>query len=255
MQPDPTGADADLEAARLQAIRDNAARLGLIWELRPALVVGTISTNRASVIVDGDTDPIDVTSMIGAVRPGDRVYVIKSPPSGNHIVGFCGASSGPATLRSLVGSNVSANGILATSTGSEVAVLSTDYFEESIYRFEPGYVFRATLVLGVFSTDGADGSTIVRLRQGQQSTSGTQLCYWQVPFSSRANARVESQTLIGYFINTTDGPVFDRLSITNDLELGAHSALFGDGNIPLLLEITPIGLVAESAISFFLPSV
>jgi hypothetical protein len=89
MQPEgiPLGStpSAPQAQATMQAVAENAQRLGLTWQMRLATVVapGTFPT----AIYDGDTVPISMTSMIGAVYAGQRVWVIQVPPSGNYIVG------------------------------------------------------------------------------------------------------------------------------------------------------------------------
>ncbi|HET6482261.1 MAG TPA: hypothetical protein VFG35_19820 [Actinoplanes sp.] len=94
MQPDvPT--DTGVEVARIKALQDNAQRLGLTWQLRPATVVSgpnPATANRVTIVMDGDVGstpaPIEAVSMIGPLAFGMRVYVIISPPAGNHVVGL-----------------------------------------------------------------------------------------------------------------------------------------------------------------------
>ena len=80
----PGGNAADLAVAQVQAIIENAQKLGLVWILRLA----TVSDDDPILAVqDGDSEPIAHTSMIGAVYSGERVWVLVVPPSGNYIVG------------------------------------------------------------------------------------------------------------------------------------------------------------------------
>ena len=72
-------------SAGAQALVDDAQRLGLTWDLRPA-TVGALDSLK--VIVDGDTEQVNATSMVGALFVGLRVYVLLIPPSGVFIVGF-----------------------------------------------------------------------------------------------------------------------------------------------------------------------
>jgi hypothetical protein len=83
-EPGPVG-DA---AATAQAIVENAQRLGLTWTLRLATVVDGSNAGAIVATYDGDTIPIAMTSMIGTLSVGQRVYVIQVPPSGNFITGF-----------------------------------------------------------------------------------------------------------------------------------------------------------------------
>lgn len=80
---EPGGAAAEAQYT-VQAVQDNAERLGLTWRRRRA----TITSPDPTGIIDADTEPIAMTSLIGNVRPGQRVYVDTVPPSGNFIVGL-----------------------------------------------------------------------------------------------------------------------------------------------------------------------
>lgn len=156
--PDPAVGD---EVARVKAIQDNAERLGLVWALRPATVT---SSSPVEAMVDGDTQTIGMQSMMGAVYPGDRVYVIKVPPSGNFIVGRAlplpalrarrssGATLATSTTLSAVTFNVLDELIGDWTNGGPVPVpvVTTFYFPE-----DGRYDITAVVSLGV---DGAAGS-------------------------------------------------------------------------------------------------
>lgn len=103
-----TGPAADAQYI-VQAVQENAERLGLIWKRKRAIVISTGDSIMATL--DGDTEPIAVTSMIGPVAVGQRVYVDVIPPSGNFISGTISASG---DLGCLVQNTVS--GSLATAS-------------------------------------------------------------------------------------------------------------------------------------------
>lgn len=86
--PDDAASDASS-----QAVISEANRLGLQWQLRAATIT---SFSPVLGIYDGDTVSIAMTSMVGSVRIGQRVYVIAVPPSGNFITGF---TTGPYLAR------------------------------------------------------------------------------------------------------------------------------------------------------------
>lgn len=71
----------------VQAIIDNADRLGLTWDIKPATVSRAIPP---AVTVDGDTVSIGATSIIGRLALGQRVYVIIVPPSAVFVIGLAG---------------------------------------------------------------------------------------------------------------------------------------------------------------------
>jgi hypothetical protein len=76
--------------ASARAVVDNAKRLGLIWTLRAATVVDGINPAAVLAIYDGDTTVIAMTSMLGPLPTGIRVYALGVPPAGNFITGFAG---------------------------------------------------------------------------------------------------------------------------------------------------------------------
>lgn len=75
----------DLLSIQAQAVVDRAKALGLTWTLRPGTVnaVGTAPT----VVYDGDTEQVGVTSLIGDLIPSDRVMMLQVPPAGNFVLG------------------------------------------------------------------------------------------------------------------------------------------------------------------------
>ena len=81
---DPLGDAGAMAQAQAKAMVENAPALGLTWTRRPATVT---SDDPIMATFDGDSVPIGMTSMIGPVYVGQRVYVDIIPPSGNYIVG------------------------------------------------------------------------------------------------------------------------------------------------------------------------
>ncbi|MET8352626.1 hypothetical protein [Micromonospora sp. NPDC005206] len=71
-----------------EAVLERMTRLGLMWRLRPGRVASVGADGTVRVLHDGDTESIRVVSMVGPVAVGARVFVLKSPPAGNHIVGW-----------------------------------------------------------------------------------------------------------------------------------------------------------------------
>lgn len=69
-----------------------ARRAGLVWSIRPGTVTLATATHEALVQLDGDAinSPIPCVSMIGAMMPGMRCWVIEAGikgETGNYIVG------------------------------------------------------------------------------------------------------------------------------------------------------------------------
>lgn len=78
-----------------EAVLERMIRLGMTWRLRLARVVTIAADGTIRALHDGDSEPIRVVSMVGPVQPGARVFVLRSPPSGHHIVGW---AARPSTL-------------------------------------------------------------------------------------------------------------------------------------------------------------
>lgn len=72
------------------AIVERSFELGLTWRLVPATVALPDTDGLLQVTVDGDSEPLPATSMIGGLGEGTRVFMILSPPAGVHVVGFMG---------------------------------------------------------------------------------------------------------------------------------------------------------------------
>lgn len=87
MQPEEVSEQLapELISTGTQATVENAKRLGLTWTLTPATVT---STDPLQAIMDGDTVPIGIVSMLGPLPTGIRAYVIQVPPSGNFVIGL-----------------------------------------------------------------------------------------------------------------------------------------------------------------------
>jgi len=77
-----------------QEIVANANRLGLVWQMRIATVVDGDTPPQVSALYDGDDAAINMTSMIGGLAIGARVFVLEVPPSGNYITGYITPSAG-----------------------------------------------------------------------------------------------------------------------------------------------------------------
>jgi len=81
----------DSAATAVQALAENADRLGLTWGMRPATVQDyNIETNKALAIYDGDEESISMVSLAGPLLPNFRVMAMQVPPAGNFIVSTLG---------------------------------------------------------------------------------------------------------------------------------------------------------------------
>jgi hypothetical protein len=86
----------DITTAQVQAIIENARRLGLIWTLRPA-TVGTVDP--LTVVDDADTVgkiKLGAVSLIGPLNSGARVMTLVVPPGGLFVIGALAPPGSPA---------------------------------------------------------------------------------------------------------------------------------------------------------------
>lgn len=82
----------DAATSAVKAAIDDAARLGLVWRIIPASVVGRgVSDPMATrVVLDGDTNSGRAVSMVGGLRSGQRVWCVQVPPAGLYVMGVIG---------------------------------------------------------------------------------------------------------------------------------------------------------------------
>lgn len=231
MQPDA----GDLEVARIKALQENADRLGLIWRLRPATVVGSVtnSADRAAVVIDGDVSrdpvPIDAVSMIGPLQPGARVYVITSPPAGNHIVGRVNAALAVTSMDANRTGGGDATGAITT---TEVAIPSANYAEEPLFSFAGNSVFRVIVTFLLVATVEPDTFNL-RVRKGAATITGTLLANWQRNAYGGNNG--ENLSFIGYFTNTGPSVVQSKLSLSA-IRVAGSGSIFLYGPVTVAIE-------------------
>ena len=83
----------------VEALIEQARRLGLLQVYRPGTVFQSpTDLTNVLIVLDGDTDPIPVQSLVGGVVAGTRVMVMTVPPQGIYIIGYLGAA-GIASVR------------------------------------------------------------------------------------------------------------------------------------------------------------
>jgi hypothetical protein len=79
---------AETVGQTVSLIKDNAARLGLTWEIKSAEVTGIdLASGNMLARYDGDPESIPMVSVAGVYGKGQRVKVLQVPPAGNFIIG------------------------------------------------------------------------------------------------------------------------------------------------------------------------
>lgn len=84
--------DPEQVAALVEGIRENAARLGLIWrKLAGTVAVATDSAGQCMIRLDGDPDTgstlMPAVTEIGSLAVGTRVWCLWAPPQGLYVTG------------------------------------------------------------------------------------------------------------------------------------------------------------------------
>lgn len=97
----------------------SADRLGLTWKLRPAtaLLPPVSDPTQTPILIDGDTEPVNAYSLLGALVPGSRVITMHVPPSGIYVTGFVGVGPTDTVVGAIATETVGF--ILSTSGGAE----------------------------------------------------------------------------------------------------------------------------------------
>lgn len=78
--------------AGVEAMIGEFDRLGARWRLRAATVIAGSSTLQ-QVTLDGDSEPVPIISMVGALAVGSRVWCVSIPPSGTYVIGRLGVTA------------------------------------------------------------------------------------------------------------------------------------------------------------------
>lgn len=99
---------AKLISAAVNEVVNQREALGITWGVRIATVASAGGVDPGGQIItatlDGDTVPMGITNWTGApLAAGDRVAVLRVPPSGNFAIGF-------STVKRAVGATATASG-------------------------------------------------------------------------------------------------------------------------------------------------
>lgn len=238
-----TANDADVSTTLVDSLIAQARALGLTWTLRLATAV---TLTPLQVIFDGDDTPVEVTSMIGAVISGARLYIIIIPRSGNFVVGRAG---GPSNR--YLGANIgTAGGFPAASAGAEAAFVSASWnIAEPIFEFAPRGLYRIEAELAPTPSTATPKSCIWRIRKGQATTTGTVLAVWYVSIPAPFAGSAFSDRVFAYIRNSSfTTTISTRLSMTVQLVLGTGSAQIygGDAGSPTFIAIKEVGTIEDS---------
>jgi hypothetical protein len=223
-----------------QSIVDRAKELGLTWTLRPASVINPGTVNNVDILYDGDDVPIGAINLTGVTMTiNDRVMAVAVPPGNNVILGLIATAS---SIGSIQDAATAVSGVLATSSGAEVAIPSGTWSNEKTFVFAPGHVYRATFIGGTINSLGTVQAATLRIRVGAATTTGNQILQWEAWGQAGMAGNAVPFTLLGYVKNVNTRPIYTKLSATIIRIVGAGSySYFGDGTRPMTLAFEDVG--------------
>lgn len=237
-----TASSAEVSTTLVDSLIAQARALGLTWTLRLATVI-TVTPLQA--LFDGDDTPLEMTSMIGPITSGSRIYVIIIPRSGNFVVGRVGG-----TPTRYLGANIgTATGFAASSTGTEVAFASSFWnVAEPTFTFNPHGFFRLEAELAPAPSTATPKSAIWRIRKGQATTTGTVLGVFYVTMAAPFANVGFSNRVFCYVRNTSDSDVVTKLSMTVQASLGtgASQIYAGDSGSPTFIAVKEVGTIDDT---------
>jgi len=222
----------DLISTGTQAMVENANRLGLTWQLRPATVITVISPTLVMATYDGDTVPIGMVNLTAPLLVGARVMAMAVPPSGNFIIGHS-ASNPQAGIIAIAQRTTS-----STPASGAQGVLRLDNVK--IYAGRD-YMFR-TSSLAVFSTVAGDTGAIrftYELGGTTATTGSTVYGIWNT--SAIATTANGTGAIINVRFTSTTTTTLSLLLITQRVSGTGNISIFAGGTLPCQIMVEDLG--------------
>jgi len=195
----------------VQALRENAKRLGFTEVIRPATVIDLWqSPDTTRVVLDGDTVPVRAISLIGQIPPNSRVVVKAIQPEGFYIIGYYGAGgySGRLPDQVLDGAVLGNTGNIVSGVSTETNIpqlaLSAYLYTGNVYNLEVQMVCQFTVattdtwVIRARTTTAVSG-TLVGF--GRWNPTAVDTKYFKFPYEATATGL----TSIFFSIGRTGG--------------------------------------------------
>lgn len=160
LPPLPVLAAPTLVDAGVRGLVENANRLGVSWSLIPGTVTDGANLLANKVVCDGDTEPVGALSMLGyALAPGQRVYIIRTPPSGMYIAGLIGPAIGGLPGQLVAWNYETTNTATFTTTPTVIGTVTAYIIPGFTYRLACNAqlvstgvdIYQATLYVGNFA--------------------------------------------------------------------------------------------------------
>lgn len=230
----------------VNAVVDNAKRLGLSWTLRPATVSVGTDPNAITGVYDGDdaANLIPFVSLIGECRAGARVMGLIIPPAGNYIIGTLGEAG--AGLRGNVIGYAERETTSSGSTGTEIGVLRL-----SGIPLKADYMYRITsssLVLDS-TVNGDDVAARYRATFNNTDAAVTDTLFGGVLAKTTASAGQAVHTITRYYVPTAAQTLSVLLTVIRAAGTGTCTLTFATG-FPIDIVVEELGLtVANTGVS------
>ncbi|HEX8106113.1 MAG TPA: hypothetical protein VF516_00230 [Kofleriaceae bacterium] len=139
------------------------------------------------------------------------------------------------------------NGVMASSTGAEVAMTAWTGGVSSTFLFKAGWVHEMVIQFGGSdSTAGSSaGRQIARVRKGVNTIVGQQLALMYLSTVGNSGA-VTTGSATRYVKNATGADISTQIGMTIQRQTGAGTiTLYGDTDVPLTLAMRPLGLISQ----------
>lgn len=215
-----------------QALVENADRLGLTWQLRPATVVSIVSPTQVTATYDGDTIAIGMVNLIAPVRVGARVMAMAVPPSGNFIIGS--SANNPAA-------GIIAFGQRTTSSTPAIGAQGVIRLDNVQLYSGRDYIFR-TSSLNVFSTVAGDTGALrftYELNGTTATTGSTVYGIWNT--SAIATTGSGTGAILSVKFSATTTTLLSLLLITQRVSGTGSISVFAGGTAPCQIMVEDVG--------------
>lgn len=231
--PDQT-AQGSSDLAGITELVRAADRLGLTWGLRPGTVnsiAAPFSAREASVQMDGDTVTIPVVSLIGDLIVGDRVMVMRVPPSGEYAIGALNriTPAPPASTTPFTEVSTGEHGPV----GSETVVLILDSATLKL-----GTAYRIEVSATIYAASGLTSQFRVR-------KTGISGAIWAVsPQFIGAGGTILVPAWWTAFVTPSSADITSQLVVTLQSSAGGTTQV-GSADAPRFFSVTPEGPAAD----------
>lgn len=191
--PDGQGSDV---AQLVQALQDNARRLGLTWQLAIATVVDATNPLATVLQFDGDDSSTPGAIPMVPVGAGARVYVMQVPPAGNYIIGYATPAALATVSSMFIGGGPTQNS--TTNVFTNILNASSQPFGVNINKKFDSTALRIDVQATFYSTTSASqplfGIQVTGVAGSDSGAAGLALPSHWIGFVPIANSTLNAHT-------------------------------------------------------------